>query len=132
MKQKQRSAVSWLAEFAGEKKSLYAASVIIAVLGVAFAMVSYVIMGDIVANIVDGNGDWTFYLREGLIIAGLWILDLITTLLQPIQQIIKCFRPIHQPVNVQLNHLSDRGCFVIGLVVGRNRLCSFQSVIGNI
>lgn len=74
MKQKQRSAVSWLAEFAGEKKSLYAASVIIAVLGVAFAMASYVIMGDIVANIVDGNSDWTFYLREVLIIAGLWLM----------------------------------------------------------
>ncbi|MGN0655688.1 MAG: ABC transporter transmembrane domain-containing protein, partial [Ruminiclostridium sp.] len=74
MKQKQRSAVSWLAEFSGEKKSLYAASVIVAVLGVAFAMASYVIMGVIVANIVDGNGDWTFYLREGLIIVGLWLL----------------------------------------------------------
>lgn len=74
MKQKQRSAVSRLAEFAGEKKSLYAASVIIAVLGVAFAMASYVVMGKIVANIVDGNSDWTFYLREVLIIAGLWLM----------------------------------------------------------
>ena len=33
MKQKERSTMSWLAEFAGEKKSLYVASVLFAIVG---------------------------------------------------------------------------------------------------
>ena len=58
MKQKERSTVSWLAEFAGEKKSLYLASVIFAIIGVACSIVPYVIMGDMVAKLIDGNRDW--------------------------------------------------------------------------
>ncbi|MGN0402348.1 MAG: hypothetical protein ACI4HQ_08835 [Acetatifactor sp.] len=49
MKQKERSTMSWLAEFAGEKKSLYLASVIFPLIGVACSIVPYVLMGDMVA-----------------------------------------------------------------------------------
>ena len=73
MKQKERSTVSWLAEFAGEKKSLYLASVIFAIIGVACSIVPYVIMGDMVAKLVGGNRDWQFYLRDGIIMAVFWI-----------------------------------------------------------
>lgn len=73
MIQKERSTVSWLAEFAGEKKSLYLASVIFAIIGVACSIVPYVIMGDMVAKLVGGNRDWQFYLRDGIIMAVFWI-----------------------------------------------------------
>ena len=33
----------------------------------AFAMASYVVLENSVANIVGGNSEWTFYLREGLL-----------------------------------------------------------------
>lgn len=73
MKQKEKSAVSWLAEFAGEKKNLYVASVLVAILGVACSVVPYVIMGDMVTKIIDGNRDWQFYLKDGIIMAIFWL-----------------------------------------------------------
>ena len=73
MKQKERSTVSWLAEFAGEKKSLYLISVIVAIIGVACSIVPYVIMGDMVAELTYGNRDWQFYLKDGIIMAVFWV-----------------------------------------------------------
>ncbi|MGN0350180.1 MAG: ABC transporter ATP-binding protein [Roseburia sp.] len=73
MKQKERSAVSWLAEFAGEKKSLYVASVVVAILGVVCSIVPYIIIGDMVAKLIAGNREWQFYLKEGIIMAVFWI-----------------------------------------------------------
>lgn len=73
MKQKERSTVSWLAEFAGEKKSLYVASVIAAILGVACSIVPYVVMGDIVTKLLNGNRNWQSYWIEGLIMAIFWV-----------------------------------------------------------
>lgn len=77
MKQKERSTVSWLAEFAGEKKNLYVASVVIAVMGVACSIVPYIIIGDIVAKLIGGNRDWQFYLKDGIIMAVFWVLRVI-------------------------------------------------------
>lgn len=73
MKQKERSAVSWLAEFAGEKKSLYIASVVFAILGVALSILPYIIIGDIVTQLIAGNKDWQFYLKDGIIMALFWV-----------------------------------------------------------
>lgn len=73
MKQKERSTVSWLTEFAGTHKSLYAASVLLAVAGVACSMVPYVIMGDMVAKLIGGNRQWPVYLKEGLLMAVFWM-----------------------------------------------------------
>lgn len=73
MKQKERSTISWLAEFAGEKKSLYIASVISAVIGVACSIVPYVVMGNMVAELICGNRDWQFYLKEGIVMAVFWV-----------------------------------------------------------
>lgn len=77
MKQKERSTVSWLAEFAGEKKNLYVASVVIAVMGVACSIVPYIIIGDIVAKLIGGNRDWQFYLKDGMIMAVFWVVRVI-------------------------------------------------------
>lgn len=60
MKQKERSTASWLAEFAGEKKILYIASVLTAIIGVACSIVPYIIMGDVVTQLIDGNRDWQY------------------------------------------------------------------------
>lgn len=74
MNKQERSTISWLAEFAGEKKSHYIASVLTAVVGVAFSIAPYVIMGDMVAKLIDGNRDFSVYLKECIIIALCWIL----------------------------------------------------------
>lgn len=73
MKQKEKSVISWLAGFAGTHKSLYIASVLLAICGVACSIIPYVIMGDLVANLVSGNRQWEIYLREGLIMAVFWM-----------------------------------------------------------
>ena len=73
MKQKEKSVIGWLAEFAGTHKSLYTASVLLAVCGVACSIVPYILMGDIVASLIEGNRRWESYLREGLVMAVLWL-----------------------------------------------------------
>lgn len=73
MKQKERSAAGWLAQFAGKKKSLYAASVLAAVLGVACSIVPYAIMGDMVSKLIAGNCDWSIYLKDGIIMTIFWL-----------------------------------------------------------
>ena len=41
-KEKPRSTVSWVVEFAGSKKSYYIASVVLAILSVAFGFLPYI------------------------------------------------------------------------------------------
>ena len=73
MEQKEKSSMSWLAEFAGEKKSLYMASVLFAIVGVACSIAPYLLLGDIVAKLIDGNRDWQFYWKDGIFMALLWM-----------------------------------------------------------
>lgn len=73
MKQKERSAVSWLAEFAGEKRTLYIASVVAAIAGVACSIVPYVIMGSMVAELIGRNRDRQFYIKAVILMAVFWV-----------------------------------------------------------
>lgn len=73
MEKKERSTVSWLAKFAGEKKNLYVASVVVAIIGVACSIVPYIIMGDIVAKLIGGNHDWQIYVKDGMLMAAFWV-----------------------------------------------------------
>lgn len=73
MKQKEKSVFAWLREFAGSHKGLYTASVAAAVLGVLCSIIPYIIVGDMLAKLLDGNKDWSFYLRGGFIMAAFWL-----------------------------------------------------------
>lgn len=73
MKQKEKSTVSWLAEFAGEKKNLYVASVVMAILGVACSIAPYIMIGDIVEKLIGGNREWQTYLKDAIIMAVFWV-----------------------------------------------------------
>lgn len=73
MEKKEKSEISWLAEFAGSRKNLYAASVVLAVCGVACSIIPYVIMGNMVAGLIEGNRQWEFYLQGGLVMALFWL-----------------------------------------------------------
>lgn len=73
MKQKEKSVTGWLADFTGTHKNLYIASVLLAVCGVACSIVPYVIMGDVVSRLIAGERQWGIYLREGLLMAVLWL-----------------------------------------------------------
>lgn len=73
MKQKEKSVVGWLAEFASTHKNLYIASVLLAACGVACSIVPYVLMGNVVASLIGGNRQWGYYLRLGLLMGALWL-----------------------------------------------------------
>lgn len=72
--EKERSWFGWIMFFAGRKKSLYIASVVVAILGVLCAVAPYFIVSDMICKLIEGNKEWSVYLTEGLIMAVLWIL----------------------------------------------------------
>lgn len=71
-KQKQRSSFSWIWEFAGEHKPVYALSITFAVLGVIWSILPYFFVGDIVKKLLDGVRDIDVYVQSIVIIALLW------------------------------------------------------------
>lgn len=73
MKQKEKSVIGWLQEFAGAYRGLYTASVLFAVCGVACGVVPYVIMGSVVTELIGKNRQWEFYLHQVLLMALFWI-----------------------------------------------------------
>ncbi|MBD9291264.1 MAG: ABC transporter ATP-binding protein [Coprococcus eutactus] len=74
MEEKKKSAVSWVLTWAGQKKSSYVWSVILAVINVVFKIVPYFIIADVVRMFLDGDKDLREYMLKALIIAGSFIL----------------------------------------------------------
>lgn len=72
-KTSKKSTISWLIEFAGEKKLHYILSVIFAVLGVLASLIPYIIMGTMISQLMKGNTDWSYYLNLMVIIIIAWI-----------------------------------------------------------
>ena len=77
MKQKQRSVISWLVEFAGTHKRFYTASVLLAVCGVACSIAPYILMGDIVTELVGGVKQWEGYRNACILMALFWALRVV-------------------------------------------------------
>ncbi|MCR4940434.1 MAG: ABC transporter ATP-binding protein/permease [Treponemataceae bacterium] len=67
-----RGLLSWIAEFAGEKKASYIVSVFFALLSVACCIAPYFMVARIVRQLLNGVGDWNLYLKEGGIILLFW------------------------------------------------------------
>lgn len=70
---KKRSTASWIFEFAGAKKMFYIFSILIAVIGVGFSILPYLVMTKIVFQLIDGSKDWSLYLRECGFMALFWL-----------------------------------------------------------
>ncbi len=71
---KKRGFFSWLFEFAGRKKAYFGGSVILAILGVAASFVPYLLMANIVEQLIAGNREWNFYLKQVLLMALFWLI----------------------------------------------------------
>lgn len=63
--------------FAGQKKGLYTASVVVAIVGVLCGIVPFVIMGGMIQNLIAGNREWNCYLNNGLLMAAFWLVRVI-------------------------------------------------------
>lgn len=73
-KQKKRSAISWVAEFAGQKRSNYILSVLLAMMKVICGIVPYIFMADIVKHLLDGEKDMQVYMKSCIMMALFWVL----------------------------------------------------------
>ena len=73
MNQKEKSIMAWLMEFASSHRNLYVASVVIAIIGVLCSIVPYIIVGNMLAKLLEGNREWSVYLSDGLTMAAFWL-----------------------------------------------------------
>ncbi len=71
---KKRSVFSWVLEFAGRKRAYFGGSVALAMLGVAASFVPYLIIAKIVEQLLAGNTDWDFYLKQVLLMGLFWLI----------------------------------------------------------
>ena len=74
MKEKKRSAFSWILEWAGQKRSAYVWSVVLATGSVIFKVIPYFIIADVVKMFLDGNREFKAYLVKAVWIALSFIL----------------------------------------------------------
>ncbi len=72
-KKKERSVISWLADFAGSKKAEYAVSVIAALLGVACSLFPYFIMIELIGALVNGTAGLDRCINRCLIMGIWWV-----------------------------------------------------------
>ena len=67
-----KSAFAWIMEFAGQKRSRYVASVLLAILGAAFQMLPYFVMARIIQKLLGGDRELAGYLTDCLVMAAMW------------------------------------------------------------
>ena len=70
---KKSGLLSWVLEFAGRKRKYFAGSVILAICGVAASFVPYLLIANIVKNLLAGNREWDFYLKQVLLMGLFWV-----------------------------------------------------------
>ncbi len=70
-----RGTLSWIAEFAGSRRSSYALSVLLAVLSVISGFIPYVFMANIVRGLLEKTADFDFCLKQCLLMALFFVLD---------------------------------------------------------
>ena len=71
---KKKSNIKWFFEFASMNRGQYLASIFFAILGVFCMILPYFVMGDIVANLLSGEKEFSTYLNKCLVMVVMWIL----------------------------------------------------------
>lgn len=72
-KTKKRGTLSWVIEFAGRKRGYFGGSLILAILGVAASFIPYLIVAEVVDQLLAGNREWSYYLVRVLLMALFWL-----------------------------------------------------------
>ena len=70
---KEKSTFGWVFDFAGQKKSVYIASVIFAVIGAAFQILPFFVMARVIGKLLTGNKDLASYLIDCVVVAAFWL-----------------------------------------------------------
>ena len=71
---KEKSTFGWVFTFAGQKRSGYIASVILAVIGAAFQILPFFVMARVIGKLMSGNKDLSGYMTDCAVMAALWLL----------------------------------------------------------
>lgn len=71
---KEKGTFGWIFRFAGQKKSGYIASVLLAVIGAAFQIPPFVVMAKVIGRLLSGNKDLPGYLIDCAVMAVFWLL----------------------------------------------------------
>ena len=92
MKEK-KSTFGWIFSFAGQKKSGYIASVILAVIGAAFQILPFFVMAQVIGKLLAGNKDLAGYLIDCAVMAAFWLLRVLFHSLRrsPTRQLSPCW-----------------------------------------
>lgn len=69
-----KSTLAWVLEFAGRKKIYFIGSVVLAILGVMASFAPYLVISNIVAELLKGNREWNYYIKMLVLMAGLWLI----------------------------------------------------------
>ena len=72
MSDKKKSLLSWIFQFAGQKKPMYVFSIIFAVLSVACAIMPYLMIVQIVRQLLSGIRELDLYIKESAVVAAFW------------------------------------------------------------
>lgn len=72
MSTNKKTLLNWIFQFAGQKKPMYVLSIFFAVLCVACAIMPYVMIAQIVRQLLGGIRDLNLYIRESVIVAAFW------------------------------------------------------------
>lgn len=76
-KMKKRSTFSWVFAFAGQKKSKYVLSVILAIMGAVCQMLPYLVVAHMVQKLLEGNHNFKGYLIDCLAMTVMWLLRVV-------------------------------------------------------
>ena len=71
---KEKSTFARVMEFAGQKRSRYLGSVLLALIGAAFQILPFYVVGRMLQKLLSGDQDLRGYLLDGLILAAMWLL----------------------------------------------------------
>ena len=69
MKEKKKSTLNWILEWAGQKRGAYIWSVLLAIISVIFKIIPYFLIGDVIRLFVNGQKDFSVYLYKVILIA---------------------------------------------------------------
>ena len=71
---KEKSSAAWIMQWAGRHKSLYAVSVVLAILNVLFKLIPFFIIGDVINKLLNGEKNFSVYLIEIAMIAASFVI----------------------------------------------------------
>ncbi|MBR3645296.1 MAG: ABC transporter ATP-binding protein [Lachnospiraceae bacterium] len=70
---KKKSIITWILEFAKIKRRYFRGSIVLAVFGVAASFIPYIVIADVVSQLLVGNREWNYYFRQVILMGVAWI-----------------------------------------------------------